>query len=109
MDITLIAIASFILLAIILVLIFLFNGNKKTFKADDGSVFDNQSDLDKYNSLYEQTTPFFNDLDEKGSNQELLGFERSFLKNLTKDGFRDLKTLIKYRKQLKSLSDLINT
>tara|TARA_B100000965_G_scaffold318949_1_gene279771 strand:+ start:122 stop:454 length:333 start_codon:yes stop_codon:yes gene_type:complete len=110
MDITLIAIASFILIAIILLLIFLFkNVNKKSFKADDGSVFDNQSDLEKYNRLYTQTIPFFNVEDEKGSKQELLGFERSFLIKLTKDGFQDLKTLIKYRKELKSLSDLINT
>tara|TARA_Y100001968_G_scaffold309473_1_gene329279 strand:- start:819 stop:1151 length:333 start_codon:yes stop_codon:yes gene_type:complete len=110
MDITLIAILSFILLAIVLVLLFLFKSiNKKSFKAKDGSILPSQFDLDKYNSLYKKTSPFFNVEDEKGSNEKLLGFDRSFLIRLTKDGFQDLKTLIKYRKQLKSLSDLINT
>ena len=43
------------------------------------------------------------------SSQLVLGFEKLFLIKLTTDGFQDLKTLVKYRKQFKSLSDLINT
>ncbi len=47
MDITLIAIAIFILIAIVFLTLFLFKSvNKKSFLAEDGSVFDNQSDLD---------------------------------------------------------------
>ena len=47
MDITLIAIAIFILIAIVFLSLFLFKSiNKKSFTAEDGSVFDNQSDLD---------------------------------------------------------------
>ncbi len=110
MDITLIAIAIFILVAIVSLTLLLFkNINKKTFKADDGSVFDNQYDLDLYQNLYEKTKPLFCFDDEKGSTQQILGFDKLFLSKLTKEGFPDLKTTLKYRKQFKSLSDLINT
>ena len=110
MDITLIAIAFFILLAIVFLFVFLFKSiNKKKFKAEDGSEFDSQSDLETYQILYEKTKPLFSDNEEKGSNQLILGFEKSFLLKLTTGGFIDLKTLIRYRKQFKSLSELINT
>ena len=110
MDITLIAIAIFILVAIVFLGLYLFKSiNKKSFTAEDGSVFDNASDLDVYNKLYEKTKPLFSSDAEKGSVQSILGFEKSFITNLSSEGFPDLKTLVKYRKQFKSLSDLINT
>tara|TARA_Y100001968_G_scaffold230126_1_gene212937 strand:+ start:1486 stop:1818 length:333 start_codon:yes stop_codon:yes gene_type:complete len=109
MDITLIAIAILILVAVVFLSLFLFkNINKKSFMAEDGSVFDNQSDLDLYQNLYEQTKPLFITNVQQGPNQQILGFDSLFLSKITTDGFPDLKTLIKYRKQLKSLSDLIN-
>ncbi|WP_257473335.1 hypothetical protein [Prochlorococcus marinus] len=83
--------------------------NKNSFIADDGSVFQNQSDLDVYQNLFEKTKQFFSIDDEKDSSQSILGMDKSFLKILTSDGFQDLKTLVKYRKQIKLLSDLINT
>ena len=110
MDITLVVIAIFVLLAIAFLLLFLFKSiSKKTFKADDGSVFDNQSDLDSYQILYSKTKSLFLSDDKQNSNYPLLGFEKSFLTKLTNEGFSDLYTLFKYRKQIKSLSDLINT
>ena len=83
--------------------------NKKTFRAEDGSAFDSQSDLDVYETLYEKTKPLFSNYDEKGSAQQILGFEKSFISKLKTEGFSDLQTLVKYRVQLKSLSDLINS
>jgi len=110
MDITLIAIAIFILIAIVFLSLFLFKSiNKKSFIANDGSVFDNESDLDLYNKLYDRTKPLFSTDEEQGPSQQILGFEKIFISKLTTEGFPDLKSLIKYRKQLKSLSDLINT
>ena len=110
MDITLIAIAIFIFIAILSLTLFLFKSiNKKSFIADDGSVFDNQSDLAVYQNLYDKTKPLFSSDDVKGSAQQILGFEKLFLSKLTNEGFPDLKTLVQYRKQFKSLSDLINT
>ena len=110
MDITLIAIAIFILVAIGLLALYLFKSiNNKSFIANDGTVFDNQTDLDIYQNLYEKTKPIFSNDDEKGSSQKILGFEKSFLYKLTTEGFTDLKTLVKFRKQIKTLSDLINT
>ena len=110
MDITLIVIAVILLLAIVSLFLILFkNINKKSFIAEDGSVFKNQSDLDTYQRLYEKTMPLFSSADDNGSSQESLGFDKTFLNNLTTDGFKDLKTLIRYRSQIKSLSDLINT
>ena len=110
MDITLIAISIFILIAILFLTLFLFKSiTKKSYTAEDGSVFDNESDLDVYKKLYEKTKPLFSSDAEKDSAQSILGFEKSFITNLSSEGFPDLKTLVKYRKQFKSLSDLINT
>ncbi len=110
MDITLIAIAVFIVVAILFLVLFLFKSiNKKAFTAEDGSVFANQSDLDTYQNLYEKTKLLFVIDEEKNPGETILGFQKSFLTKLTKDGFTDLKTLTKYRKQFKSLSELINS
>ena len=110
MDITLLAIAILILVALAFLAIFLFKSiNKKSFLAKDGSVFDNQSDLDVYEKFYQKTKPLFTCDDENTAAQSLLGFQKSFLKRITAEGFPDFKTLVKYRKQIKSLSDLINT
>ena len=103
-------IAIFILVAIALIGLFLFKSiNKKSFIANDGSVFDSQTDLDVYNKLFEKTKPFFSNDDEKGSSQQILGFEKSFLSKLTKEGFLDFKTIVKFLKQIKLLSYFINT
>ncbi len=110
MDITLITIAIFILLAIVFLALVLFKSiNKKAYSAEDGSVFDKQSDLDVYQNLYEKTKPLFSADDELSSDQVILGFEKLFLSKLKSEGFPNLKSLFKYRKQLKSWSDLINT
>ena len=110
MDITLIAIAIFILVAIVFLILFLFKSiNKKSYTAEDGSIFDSQSDLDSYQKLYEKTKSLFSNDDEKGSSQYIFGFKKSFIISLTEEGFPDLKSLFKYRKEIKSLSDLINS
>ena len=110
MDITLIAIAIFILVSIVFLGLYLFKSiNKKSFSAEDGSVFDSESDLDVYQKLYDKTKPLFSSDAEKSSAQSILGFERSFITKLSSEGFPDLKTLVKFRKQFKLLSDLINT
>ncbi len=109
MDITLIAIAVFVFVAIAFLALYLFKSiNKKSFTAEDGSVFDSQPDLDLYQRLYDKTKPLFSPDDENGSSQQTLGFEKTFISKLTIEGFPNLKTLVKYRKQFKSLSDLIN-
>ena len=110
MDITLIAIAILILISILFLVLFLFKSiNKKSFIANDGSVFESQSDLNLYQNLFDKTKPLFSSDLEKASAQQLLGFEKSFVSKLSKEAFPDLKTLIKYRNQFKTLSDLINT
>ena len=110
MDITLIAIAIFILAGIVLLTTFLFKNIKtNSFIAEDGSIFDTQSDLDLYQKLYDKTKLLFIADDGKNTAQQLLGFEKSFLAKLTKEGFPDLKTLVKYRMQFNLLSDLINS
>ena len=81
----------------------------KSYIADDGSVFESQSDLELYQNLYEKTKPLFSRMDDNTSSQSILGFEQTFLNKLNKGGFEDLKTLVKFRLQFKLLSDLINT
>ena len=110
MDITLIAIATLLIIAIVFLLLFLYKSiNKKTFIADDGSVFNNQSELEDYQILYKKLKPLFDDFQENSSSKSILGFDKLFLMKLRTDGFQDLKTLVKFRDQLKTLSDLINT
>ena len=110
MDIAFVAIAFFLLLAIVFLLLFLFRSvEKKEFLAIDGSSFKNQYDLELYESLYEKTKPLFSDIETTASNQSFLGFDKLFLNKLRTDGFDDLKTIVNYRKQFQSLSDLINT
>ena len=110
MDIAFVAIAFFILLAIVFLLVYLFRSvEKKSFLAKDGSSFKNQYDLELYERLYEKTKPLFSDIETNPSNQSLLGFDKSFLNKLRNDGFDDLKTIVNNRKQFQLLSDLINT
>ena len=110
MDITLIAIAVIIFVAIVFLALFLFKSiNNKNFIAEDGSIFDSQSDLDVYQNLFEKTKPLFSNDDENDKSQQILGFDKAFFFKLTTKGFPDLKSLVKYRKQFKLLSDLINT
>ena len=110
MDITFIIIAIFILIAVVFISLGLFKSiNNKSYTAEDGSVFYSKSDLEIYQNLYNKTKPLFSYEDEKSAPQKILGYEKSFLSKLTTDGFPDLKSIFKYRKQIKSLSDLINT
>ena len=110
MDIKLIALAFFILLGIVSLLLFLLKSiNKKSFIAEDGSVFNSQNDLDVYQKLYEKTIPLFSIAEDNGSSQQILGFERSFVTKLTTEGFNDLKSLVKYRKQFNLLAELIKS
>ena len=109
MDVTLISLFGFGFFSIGFLLIYSFkNMNKKSFLSEDGLVFDNKSELDSYKILYEKTKSLFLLDDLKNPNISILGFEKSFLTKLTKEGFSDLNTLFTYRKQIKSLSDLIN-
>tara|TARA_Y100001968_G_scaffold331489_1_gene386342 strand:+ start:1446 stop:1778 length:333 start_codon:yes stop_codon:yes gene_type:complete len=109
MDIKLLVISIILLLAISFLLLFLLKSfSRATFTADDGSIFDNKSDLDSYQALYARTKSLFLLEYQQNSNYPLLGFDKLFLTKLTREGFTDLKTLFKYRKQIKSLSDLIN-
>ncbi len=107
---TLIAIAFLILIAIVFLTLFLFRSiNIKSFKAEDGTYFDNKADLELYQNLYDKTKPLFEADLNKAPDQQIMGFERLFLSKLTVEGFPDLKSIIKFRKQFKILSDLLNT
>ena len=105
MDKTLIAIVTFIALALILLISYLLKSLKKlTYKANDGSIFQDRADLDIYEKLAEGFNPLFS----YENSENPLGFDKTFLSKIRTDGFTDLQTLIKYREQIKKLSDLIN-
>ena len=110
MDIKLIAIGIFILVSIGILIFSLFKSvNKISYTSKDGTTFDNKFDLEVYEKIYDKLIPLFMEEDEKATAQPILGFNKSFLTKLKSDGFSDLKSLVKYRKQIKSLSDLINS
>tara|TARA_B100000700_G_C14482103_1_gene595619 strand:+ start:78 stop:404 length:327 start_codon:yes stop_codon:yes gene_type:complete len=107
MDKTLITIVTFILLASIFLILYLLKSFQKvSYKANDGTIFENNATLDIYETLVEKLNPLFSY--ENENPQKLLGFDKSFLSKLRSDGFTDLKTLLEYRDQIKNLSDLIN-
>ena len=82
---------------------------KQTFIAKDGTIFLTQSDLNAYQVLLEKTKPlFFFDEDEIEPSL-ILGLDKAFLIKFRREGFNDLKTIVKYSTQIKILSDLINT
>ena len=110
MDITLVSIVFFILIAIVFLILFLFKSiNDKSFIGDYVSVFKKQSDLEVDQNLYEKTKILFSVIDDNPSREEFLDFEPSFIAKIKTEGFKDFKTIVKYRIQLKKLSDLINT
>mgnify|MGYP001331561173 CR=1 FL=1 len=109
MDTKFILIGVFIFLFLgFLVLFIISNIKKESFVADDGSSFSSQSDLELYQDLLLKTTPLFDSENLISNSKTVLGYEKKFLANLKTDGFGDLKTLLKYRDQFKTLSDLIN-
>ena len=91
-----------------LVLFLISKLKKENFVATDGASFKSQYDLNLYQELLIKTKPLFS-YDEGTSNSQLiLGYDKIFLSKLKSEGFRDLKTLIKYRNQFSTLSALIN-
>ena len=110
MDTTLIFIGVFIFLALsCLVWFVLVNSRQNKFIASDGSVFKSQSELEQYHNLLIKIKPLFSD-DEQFSNSQLnLGLDKAFLAKLRSDGFKDIKTLLQYRNQIKTLSSLLES
>ncbi len=99
---------SILILLCFIVFLLLINLRKARFVATDGTTFESQSDLAIYQDLFLKTKPLFSSEEGSSSDQTILGYDKIFLTNLKTDGFKDLKTLIKYRNQFKSLSSLIN-
>tara|TARA_B100001250_G_C19238161_1_gene545281 strand:+ start:198 stop:530 length:333 start_codon:yes stop_codon:yes gene_type:complete len=109
MNTTFVFTGVLILVVLGFLLLFLFNNLKKeSFLSSDGSSFTSQSDLDLYEDLLIKTKPLFSIEEGTSNSQTILGYQKIFLTNLKTDGFKDLKTLIKYRKQFMALSSLIN-
>ena len=103
-------IISLVLLGIFifLVLFYIKYSNKNSFIATDGSSFKSQSDLDLYHDLLLKLQPLFSSEDVNTNSESILVYDKIFLNNLRTDGFKDQKTIIKYRNQFKALSLLIN-
>ncbi len=109
MDTTFILIGVFIFLVFVLLVFFLLtNLKKENFVANDGSIFTSQYDLDLYHDLIIKTQPLFEPDETNSKSKTILGYDKIFIANLKNDGFKDLKTLVKYRNQFKALSALIN-
>ena len=110
MDKILITISLILFIAIVFLILFLYKSTKRyKFISTDGELFDSQSDLDAYQKLLEKTLPLFSYDESKDNNKLVLGFNKSFLNTLRNEGFSDLKTIVKYRKDIQAFSDLINT
>ena len=94
MDITLVSIVFFILIAIVFLILFLFKSiNDKSFIGDYVSVFKKQSDLEVDQNLYEKTKILFSVTEDNPCREAFLDFEPSLLAKIKTDDLTIFKQL----------------
>ena len=84
------------------------NFTRAVFTASDDSTFNSQEACDAYESLLKRISFLYEDESstKNRSKKEISGMKPSFIKLLKEGGFKDLKTLVKYKDDLKKLVDL---
>ena len=84
------------------------DGGEKAFKASDGTRFSSEEACFRYDEVLKQLNLIY---EHNGKEPLFIDGEKlqtSFLELLTKKGFPNVKTLIQYRKGLKTLADVLN-
>ena len=80
---------------------------QKSIKAVDGTLFSSEEACRSYEIVLERVNALFKER-EKNSSIEPFDLQMGFTKLLTKEGFVDAKTLIKYRYDFEKLVKLFN-
>ncbi len=88
-------------------LLFLILREQKTIKAIDGTAFASEEACRTYEILLDKMSKLYA-ASEKNSVRETFGLKPEFLQLLKNEGFSEVKTLIKYRKEFEQLTNLFN-
>ena len=95
---------------ILLTVLFLFFllREQKSIQAKDGTRFPSEQACQAYEANCERVNTLYVEDEKRPSNTLILGLSPEFLKLLKGDGFGEVKTLIKYRKDFRNLSQILN-
>ncbi len=80
---------------------------QKNIKASDGTLFSSEEACKAYENLLNKISTLYLDAGSKTSS-ELYGIEIDFLRLLKTEGFKEPKTLIKYKEEFKKLVGLFD-
>ena len=80
---------------------------QKNIKATDGTSFSSEEACKAYEAILVRINTLYLDAGNKSST-ETFGLEATFIKLLKEEGFKDSKTLIKYKDEFKKLYDVLN-
>ena len=94
------------LLLTVLVL-FLLLREQKSIQASDGTRFSSEEACRDYEAVLERVKTLYYEKEKKSSSTLTLGLRAEFLKLLKEEGFGEVKTLIKYRDDIKILAELL--
>ena len=100
-----IALAGILLTALFL---FFLLREEKSIQAKDGTRFPSEQACQAYEAICERVNTLYVEDKKRPSNALILGLGPEFLKLLKRDGFSDVKTLIKYREDFRNLSQILN-
>ena len=90
-----------------IILLFLLLREQKNIKASDGTLFASEEACKAYEDLCNKINVLYLDTSNKNPS-ELFDIQTDFIKLLTSEGFKDVKTLIKYQEDFKKLAGLFN-
>ena len=80
---------------------------QKNIKASDGTLFSSEEARQAYEELLKKVSILYLDNVKKESS-ELFGMQMTFIKVLQTEGFKDAKTLLKYKDDFKKLVELFD-
>ena len=94
---------------VVLTAVFLFFllREQKNIEASDGTLFSSEEACKSYEELLQKINKIYLDTENKTS-AELFGIQITFIKILQNDGFKDAKTLIKYKEDFRKLVNLFD-
>ena len=109
MDTTLFFIIFILSIALLLLLLFVYQSTRSSFKSKDGLSFSTQAECESYENLIIKIKAFYEiDLNKRGE-EKILNISSGFIKKLTTEGFIDPKTLISYKDEFNLLSKILSS
>ena len=102
-----IVIPSIVLVVSFFIFIFIRRG-KNSYEASDGSILRTNEELLRYELILNKLNIIFNQDQKDNKDFQEIGLDFNFVDVLKNKGFSEPKILIKYRKELNIISDILN-